>query len=68
MPKIIKRKINGASPKEIADILMVYKEGIEIPLHNFFNVMKEIERDKYHFFAVAVRNDKVYIEHNETRP
>lgn len=64
--KNYKQNISAATPKEICDMLLVYKDAVNIPLHNFFDIMKCLPKDKHHLFAIAVKNDTVHIEYSET--
>jgi hypothetical protein len=65
--KRIKKNITGASPQEIADMLLIYKDGVSVPLHHFLDIMKCMPKNQHHLFAVAVKNDTVYIEYAESK-
>jgi hypothetical protein len=64
--KQIKKNITGATPSEIIEMLIVYGDGVEIPLDNFPLVMRELEKNKHHLFAIGIKNDKVHIRYSET--
>ena len=58
--------ITGRTPKEILDMLIVYKEDVEIPLVNFNDVMSLLPINKHHFFAISIKNKRIYIKYSET--
>lgn len=65
MPKL-KKNITGAKPSEVADMLLIYKDEVEIPIWGFAAVMKCMPVKETNLFAIAVRGEKVIISHAET--
>lgn len=62
----VKKNISAFTASEVASILMVYKEEVEIPIWNFASVMKCLPKNKTHLFAIAVKGEKVLISFAES--
>jgi hypothetical protein len=62
----VKKPINTKTASEVAEILVVYKEEVEIPIWNFASVMNCLPKNQYHMFAIAVKGDKMLISFAET--
>jgi len=66
MPTVLKRNITGATPSRIIELLMIYKEGVEIPLDSLPQVLKALQKGQHHLFALAVKGDKAYLEYDSS--
>lgn len=62
MKKTIKKNITGATPKETLEYLLIYKDGVTIPIDHFRSLAKEIDKNEKYTFVIQVHNDKIYIE------
>lgn len=62
----VKKEINTKTASEVAEILLIYKEEVEIPIWNFASVMNCLPKNETYLFAIAVNGEKVLISFAET--
>lgn len=62
MGRTRKTNITGATPSEIVDMLLVYKDAVSTPIESIYNILKQIDPKEKHFFVILVQNGQVMIQ------
>lgn len=61
-----KRELKGKTPKEIFEILAIYKEAVGMPIDDFATFLKHLDKDQIHTFVIQCDGTKVSIAHDES--